>query len=76
MTATYRILNTEMPTVSAARGCSPTERKRRPNGVRNTKMYVPTSSANDTQIIRLSWPMIGPMKYQCCTNGMWMSGIP
>ena len=29
-TAAYRVLYTEIPTVSAARGCSPTERSRNP----------------------------------------------
>ena len=62
--------------MSAARGCSPTERSRSPYGVRKTKMYVPISSTNDSQIIRFSWPMIGPMKYQLLRKWMWTSGMP
>src|SRR3954453_18468438 len=61
---------------AAARGCSPTERRRKPYGVRKTKMYVAIRSTNDSQIIRFSCPKIGPMKYQSCRKCRCTSGMP
>ena len=45
-----------MPTVSAARGCSPTARRRRPIGVLNTTTYVTGISTIAAQIIPLALP--------------------
>src|SRR5262249_29204663 len=62
VTAAYRVLKTEMPTVSAARGCSPTERSRSPVGVRKTTKYVTIRSRKDSQIKRLRSPNAGGKK--------------
>src|SRR5213078_1000002 len=40
ITAQYRVCRTAIPTVSAARGCSPTARKRRPGTVRKRKTWI------------------------------------
>jgi hypothetical protein len=63
-----------IPTVSAARGCSPQARIRRPIGVLNMTTYERITSAKLSQIIRLRWPNAGPKKY---TSRMWKftSGI-
>src|SRR2546427_562965 len=45
-----------MPTVSAARGCSPTARMRRPMGVLNMTMYETISNGNISHTIRFIWP--------------------
>jgi hypothetical protein len=45
-----------MPTVSAARGCSPQARMRRPSGVLNMTKYETTTSAIAAQIIRFRCP--------------------
>ena len=44
----------EIPTVSAARGCSPTARSRSPIGVLKSRSHERTMVANASQIIRLS----------------------
>ena len=50
--------------------CSPTARRRRLALRPEDEGYVPISSTNESQIIRFSWPKIGPMKYQSCrTSG-------
>ena len=63
-----------MPTVSAARGCSPTDRMRRPIGVRKRITCVRISSPNTIQIIRLSEPKTPPMPGIDSTAGRWTFG--
>jgi hypothetical protein len=45
-----------MPTVSAARGCSPTDLMRSPIGVRKSTTWMRTMAANSSQIIRFRLP--------------------
>ena len=61
--------------MSAARGCSPTARMRRPIGVLKSTTQVATIVRNASQIIRLSWPSTGPMKYQSSRKPRWTSGM-
>ena len=56
ITEAYRTAYTLMPTVSAARGCSPQARIRSPIGVLNMTTYETKTSAIPTQIIRLRCP--------------------
>ena len=70
MTATYRIRSTGSPTVSAARGFSPTERSRRPQRVRNRKKVSAGTSASPIQVIRFASPNAAPKNPTC-----WISGI-
>ena len=64
-----------MPTVSAARGCSPHARMRKPIGVLKSTNHATITSAKLSHTIRLSLPIAGPMYAQCCMNGSFTSGI-
>ena len=64
-----------MPTVSAARGCSPTARSRRPQGVRVRKIQITTTSTNASQTIRLRSPKMSPMNGMSAISGRWTIGI-
>ena len=46
--------------MSAARGCSPTARRRSPTGVRKSTIHATISSTNESQIIRLRSPIASP----------------
>ena len=55
--------------MSAARGCSPTERMRSPAGVLNTNSDETTTSASASQIIRFICPNAPSRKLPI--SGMW-----
>ena len=63
-----------MPTVSAARGCSPTARMRSPIGVWKSTTWMATMSTNSSQIIRFSDPKTPAMPGMLRMPGMLMSG--
>ena len=62
-----------MPTVAAARGFSPTDRTRRPVGVRNRKIDITGTRISATQTSRLSFSSAGP-KNGIQSIGSVMSG--
>jgi hypothetical protein len=64
-----------MPTVSAARGCSPTARSRRPQGVRKTKNQLNATSASANQIIRFMRPKMSPKNGMSSTSGTVIVGM-
>jgi hypothetical protein len=63
-----------MPTVSAARGCSPQARIRRPIAVLKRAMYERITSANPAQIMMLRLPIDSPRKLEPL-KPRWTFGI-
>ena len=61
--------------MSAARGCSPTERNRSPQGVLNMTTHAPISRTKLSQIIKFRSPKTGPMKYTSLSQPIVTSGI-
>jgi hypothetical protein len=64
-----------MPTVSAARGCSPTARIRRPSGVRKSTNHETGTRISASQIIRLRFPKMSPRNGTPSRNARWMFGM-
>ena len=75
ITATYRIRTTGTPTVSAARGFSPTDRSRRPPRVRKRKNVSAGTSASPIHVIRFASPNATPKNPTCWISGILTLGI-
>ena len=61
--------------MSAAFGCSPTDRIRRPSGVLKSTTHERTTVRSISQIIRLSWPKTSPKKGMSLMNPRFTFGI-